>query len=300
MSHSDTLAGNTLIVAVFALLIAGTVRHLRIHKQLLATLATEPGARVRFHRNTILGNVILVGLVAMATGLHPELSAAALGWARPDGHGFDYLVAGAMFLLMGAVWVRSRISPQPSPAVLLLPRTPGERLLAAAMAITVGIGEEVVYRAFPLAVGVRLGHLPIVLAAAAALVLFAAAHAYQGRRGMISSGLLGFLFTDLYVLSGSLLLPIVVHVCWDLVFLLLYKPAPMPQVPAPGAALEQAGPEKAALEEAALQEAGLEEAALQEAVAPAAVPVPAAVPAPGVASGTAAAPVRQIRPPVPS
>jgi uncharacterized protein len=53
------------------------------------------------------------------------------------------------------------------------------------------------------------------------VVVFALAHLYQGWRGMIGVTAITVVFTVLYVRSGSLLLPVVLHVVTDLRGLLL-------------------------------------------------------------------------------
>jgi uncharacterized protein len=58
----------------------------------------------------------------------------------------------------------------------------------------------------------------LVLVAAAC---FGLAHFYQGATGMIGTAFAGVLFTFLYVQSGSLLLPILMHILIDLRWVLL-------------------------------------------------------------------------------
>ena len=56
---------------------------------------------------------------------------------------------------------------------------------------------------------------------------FGLAHWYQGRLGMLTTGAAGAVLTQLYLTTGSLLLPMVLHVLIDL-RLLLDRPAPAP------------------------------------------------------------------------
>ena len=103
----------------------------------------------------------------------------------------------------------------------MLPAGPRERLLFAAVAISAGICEEVVFRGWLLCtlhnvVGLR--GTALVLTAAAC---FGLAHFYQGATGMIGAAYAGILLTFLYVQSGSLLLPIFLHVLIDLRWVLL-------------------------------------------------------------------------------
>jgi uncharacterized protein len=104
----------------------------------------------------------------------------------------------------------------------MLPTTARGRRGWAALATTAGITEEITYR------GVVVLTLALLLPAAdarvvvvAAAVLFGLAHAYQGRLGMLVTGALGAAFAGMYLTTGSLLVPMVVHVLVDLRALLL-------------------------------------------------------------------------------
>jgi membrane protease YdiL (CAAX protease family) len=65
---------------------------------------------------------------------------------------------------------------------------------------------------------VELNGTTLVLVAAAC---FGLVHFYQGATGMIVTAIAGILFTFLYVQSGSLLLPILLHILIDLRWVLL-------------------------------------------------------------------------------
>ncbi len=72
----------------------------------------------------------------------------------------------------------------------------------------------------------RLDGTALVLVAA---VLFGLAHSYQGITGMILTAFAGAVFCGLYVATGSLLVPIALHILVDLRFAVL--PAPRTQNP---------------------------------------------------------------------
>jgi membrane protease YdiL (CAAX protease family) len=57
--------------------------------------------------------------------------------------------------------------------------------------------------------------MPLWLASIVATVAFGLAHAYQGLKALPRITLVGALFTSLYVATGSLLLPIVLHATLD-------------------------------------------------------------------------------------
>lgn len=105
----------------------------------------------------------------------------------------------------------------------LLPTTTAQRWLFVLVCVTAGVAEEWIYRGFLL--HYLVGVLPgangwwIVVIAAA---MFGIAHAYQGKTGTVLTGVLGFIFSVLYIRMGSLLLPMILHALVDLrIFLLL-------------------------------------------------------------------------------
>jgi membrane protease YdiL (CAAX protease family) len=107
----------------------------------------------------------------------------------------------------------------------LLPVTAEERRLFTAVALTAGITEEVVFRGFLLVylTDVFPG-MPVSSAMVVSAALFGLAHSYQGGLGVLLTGLAGYWLAGLYVLTGSLLVPIVVHALVDLRLLLVLPP----------------------------------------------------------------------------
>ncbi|GAA4941928.1 CPBP family intramembrane glutamic endopeptidase [Actinoplanes utahensis] len=229
MSDGATVYSYVLLVTVYGLLLASTVHAIVRRRTLLAGLAAR---RAAFYRNGIVNMVVLAGLAVLIVGLNPDLTMAGAGWTWPDGVWTDYFYTGGILVLLAGLFLKSRRNPQPETSTALLPRTAGERRLAGAGAFAFGIGEEILYRGLLLAAGTDLLGLPTAVVAAAGLVIFTAGHAYQGWRGMFSIGLLGYLLTMLYLSSTSLLLPILMHIVWDLVALLLVR-VPVREQPVP-------------------------------------------------------------------
>jgi uncharacterized protein len=97
----------------------------------------------------------------------------------------------------------------------LLPVTPRERWLFALVAISAGICEELVFRGWLLNAlhSIHAENWTLVVLAAA---IFGAAHFYQEVAGVIMTLVLGLIFCGLYVASGNLLVPIVLHTILDL------------------------------------------------------------------------------------
>ncbi|MFE9245625.1 CPBP family intramembrane glutamic endopeptidase [Nocardiopsis sp. NPDC006938] len=106
--------------------------------------------------------------------------------------------------------------PEPgSQQYLLLPRTGRERALAGGMAVTGGVFGELLYRGLFITLIASMD-VPLWIAAVMSVVLFSLAHLYQGWWGLLSAGFSGTLFTVLYLGTGSLVVPIAVHVALNL------------------------------------------------------------------------------------
>ena len=94
-----------------------------------------------------------------------------------------------------------------------LPHTPVELKLFLAASLAAGICEEIVYRGYLLAYFDGLvGPAGAVLAST---FLFGLGHAYQGAAGIVRTGVVGLLCAGAYVVTGSLLAPILLHVVID-------------------------------------------------------------------------------------
>jgi uncharacterized protein len=97
----------------------------------------------------------------------------------------------------------------------LLPRSRPELRWAGALSVNAGVSEELLFRwALPALLFVVTGE-PL-SAFALSLLLFASLHAYQGAPGIIGTALVGLVLTAAYVLSGSILVAIALHVSLDL------------------------------------------------------------------------------------
>ncbi len=219
-----------------------------LHRRFEGRLRSDPGARRSFYRRLLVlewGLSLLVLVVWLAA---PAVDAAAVGlrwpqsWPGPVTGAVVVLVL--LFVLLSTRALRGgalleaaprgrrpgrppsssgRHAESPAHATLaLLPRTRGERRLFTVVGITAGVCEEWLYRGFFLAVVSALAGGPStwVLVVVAA-VAFGLAHAYQGGVGIVTTGVLGGIMAALYLETGSLLLPVLLHAAIDLRFLLV-------------------------------------------------------------------------------
>jgi len=201
-----------------------------LHRRFEAAVGVAPGAR-----RWLYGRLLLLewGLVAIVVAV--SVVAARVGWSElglrlPDRVG---VVTGLVVVVVLAVTVLSvralrtgvLLKTESESATLrsvgsLLPRTDSERRLFSVVALTAGIAEEVVYRGFGIAVLAALAPaLPWWALVVLAGLAFGLAHAYQGLAGILTTGLLGSVLAAVYLDTGSLLVPILLHALIDLRFL---------------------------------------------------------------------------------
>ena len=232
-------------VIVAAYLVAGEpVVGAVLHRRFEDRLRSDPGARRSFYRRLLVLEWGLTALTVVVFLAATDVDAAAVGLRWPVS--WPGPVAGVLCLLLLAFVVVStralrggalleaagadrrrpgegRHAEPPGQATLaLLPRTPAERRLFTLVGVTAGVCEEWLYRGFFLAVVAAVaGGPPAWVLVGVAAVAFGLAHAYQGVGGILLTGTLGGVFAALYLATGSLLLPVLLHAVVDLRFLLV-------------------------------------------------------------------------------
>ncbi|QOS80588.1 CPBP family intramembrane metalloprotease [Paenibacillus sp. JNUCC31] len=104
----------------------------------------------------------------------------------------------------------------------LLPSTIKERLLFLLVAITAGVCEEIIFRGV---VVYYLNHLPfelsVITIGIVSSLLFGIVHLYQGWKGVLLTTYLGAILFLLFVGTGFLWIPIVLHIIIDAKFVFL-------------------------------------------------------------------------------
>ncbi|MGB6484548.1 MAG: CPBP family intramembrane glutamic endopeptidase [Candidatus Acidiferrales bacterium] len=96
----------------------------------------------------------------------------------------------------------------------LLPRTRKERFVAIALVLTVAACEELIYRGFIQTLFQQVLSSPLAGALVSA-VFFAVAHLYQGRRGILTTFVVGLLFSGVRIWTGSLWPSMLIHFAVD-------------------------------------------------------------------------------------
>jgi CAAX protease family protein len=100
-------------------------------------------------------------------------------------------------------------------ALKVFPQDTAERLAFFAVVVTVAFCEEWIYRGFVQRMFREWGG-SVVAGIVGSAILFAAAHLYQGRRGLVSTFAVGLLFSSVRFWSGSLIPSITAHFVADL------------------------------------------------------------------------------------
>ncbi|SEM03365.1 CAAX protease self-immunity [Blastococcus sp. DSM 46786] len=234
------------VVAVYLVVGEPVVGHV-LHRRFEGRLRTDAGARRSFYRRLLVlewGLAVVAFVVWLAS---PGVDAAAVGLLWPKewpGPATAVVVVVVLLLVVastrqlraGALLEAARPSrpghhppargrhaePPGQSTLALLPRTGGERRLFTLVGVTAGVCEEWLYRGFFLAVVAAMaGGPPAWALVVVAAVAFGLAHAYQGRAGIVLTGVLGGVMALIYVDTGSLLLPVLLHALIDLRFLLV-------------------------------------------------------------------------------
>lgn len=134
------------------------------------------------------------------------------------------LTAGAIALLLAfapASWLM-RPAREREQLRRMLPETPAQGVLWAAMSIGAGVFEEIAWRGVLYAnVSALLGSPWI--AALLCAASFGVSHAYQGPRNMVLTGAIGLLLQGLVALTGSLLPAILAHALYDILVVFVLR-----------------------------------------------------------------------------
>jgi uncharacterized protein len=193
-------------------------------RHILSSPVAGTKQKLQLYGVTIAFQWLLLGVVAWratARGLTP----AELGLSRS----VDFILALASVtgtaVLCAFQWFNLRRMGRIHGAPLELMRKLAERLLPSnsvefvpycALALTAGVCEEFLYRGFAMAALSRTV-LPVWAVVVLSSILFGLAHAYQGRGGMVGTGLLGLLFAITRTVLNSLAPVAIWHAAVDIV-----------------------------------------------------------------------------------
>ena len=193
------------------------------YRRFLGRVEREGGAAlVREYRITLVW-LLGVGLGAGAVWLAGGRALTGLGFAPSRGEGDATLAiaigAGAGLLtrpILAAVSPKVAASMRKQFASLepFLPKTKEQLAWGLVVSVFAGVFEEIAYRGYLMAY--FQSWFSDWGALAASSILFGFAHFYQGRLGTLVTTLLGGALGWLYLETGSLLLPMILHAAVDI------------------------------------------------------------------------------------
>ncbi len=118
--------------------------------------------------------------------------------------------------------IREKSGKAAKKMAFILPSSSEERRWWWLLCITAGVCEELVYRGFLLHyLHWNPIHLTLTQALIAASLIFGIGHLYQGIAGALSTVIIGFILGCLFLITGNLLLPMILHALMDLRVLLM-------------------------------------------------------------------------------
>jgi uncharacterized protein len=223
VSHAVAAVLATALAA--ALLVVQPWAGRRRYRRLVASVAAHPEARLRHYRRGITGEwglsavVVVIGVLASRTaasigldlGGHPRSETIVVAEVAA------LLGLSALVFRFGGSGIRDALRRQARGFVALLPHGRRERTVFAALAVTAGICEELIFRGFGIAylrwlwpAAPRWSVIVIIAA------VFGLAHLYQGPRGILLTGLVGGYLTWMVLSTGSLVPAMVIHALLDL------------------------------------------------------------------------------------
>jgi uncharacterized protein len=199
----------------------------------------DPRAKLREYKILVAALWISSGLALYAAGreifsLHilsphiAQLHHPKVAWAYCAAAA---VLAIAMVLLphfqaLSGGKARQRIMKHYDLLAFFLPKTSGEYRWFGVLAVSAGFCEEVLFRGFLIGYfGAEPWRLGFLAAVALAALAFGANHLYQGAKEIPTKAFAGFIFSGLYLVTGSLWVPVAVHMITDLMAIPVLKKA---------------------------------------------------------------------------
>jgi uncharacterized protein len=181
--------------------------------------------RLALYASTIAFQWVAAAVILWRTAAHgvrPE----TLGLALPKPALAATLAVGLSLLaLLNQIFSLHRLAARPSElkgtipqlALKIFPQNDIERLVFIALVTTVALCEELIYRGFVQRIFQDVSGGFVVVGVVVSAAFFALAHLYQGRRGLVSTFVVGVLFSAVRSWSGTLLPTACAHFVTDLV-----------------------------------------------------------------------------------
>ena len=196
--------------------------------------SNDPRVKIQSYQKTVgwlwTGSVFACIVLGLRTVLTIHREAGEASWLPGSEFviGFTGAALIALFLpiilMIRSETTRARVAKSLEKLNFILPKTAEERRWFVLVAITAGVCEEILYRGFLIN---YFRDLPISIGMIGALILsscvFGFAHLYQGVVGIVQTAILGAVFGFIFIVTGSLVLPMILHALIDLRILLILK-----------------------------------------------------------------------------
>src|ERR1700722_19208642 len=196
--------------------------------------SSDPRVKIQSYQKTVgwlwAGSVVACIVLGFRTVLTIHRDAGEVSWLPGSGFIVGFMGAALIalflpvFLMMRSETTRARIAKSLEKLNFILPKTAEERHWFVLVAITAGVCEEILYRGFLIH---YFRELPVSIGLIGALILsscvFGFAHLYQGIVGIVQTTIFGAIFGLIFIVTGSLLLPMVLHALIDLRILLILR-----------------------------------------------------------------------------
>lgn len=215
--HWDYIA-----ILLFLGVIAPTLGYFRV-RRLLQIPSTTSMERLTLYATTTAFQWAVVAIIVWRTAVY-RVTSDQFGLVVRNGELTASVAIVLSFLVLAnQMFSIRKLSANPRQikgmivemAMKIFPQSGIERLAFVALVITVAICEEFIYRGFIQGLFQSLGGSAAAGIAGSA-VLFAAAHLYQGRRGLVSTFIVGVVFATMRWWTGNLLPTICAHFVADL------------------------------------------------------------------------------------
>jgi CAAX protease family protein len=185
---------------------------------------TSQTDRLRLYASTVAFQWLLTAVIIWRAGTH-GMTNSSLGLVARRPFFTAVISAGLVALVLANQLISLRLIGQrpeelhsklAQVALRIFPRDHLERLVFVGVVATVAICEEFVYRGFVqgLFTDIFQNALAGVLISSA---MFSLAHLYQGKRGLISTCVVGLIFASARVITGSLIPGVAAHFAVDFV-----------------------------------------------------------------------------------
>jgi len=228
------------VLAAFLVLVAPWLGRLQYQRARRRLQVGESRIKVRLFRNLVVEQIAVIAALCGLWRLG-GVPGASLGICAPRSWWWTAGLGAALVGLLLRSALRARTKAQKLRAKLddkvgvMLPNTVEEHRWFALVSVGAGISEELAYRGFLfyyLGLYIHLPHFSMAAVAILTSFVFGMAHLYQGWQGVLKTGAGGLILAGLYVLTGSLFLPMLVHAAMDLQVPLIFWPLAAHNMPA--------------------------------------------------------------------